>query len=961
VAGRIRDEDIAEVREKARIDEVISSYVSLRNAGGGSLKGLCPFHDEKSPSFHVTPARQFWHCLAGETKVLTWEGSLPIRELAGGVHRILGADGQWVDAPFKSYGVQRLHKITMTRNRQVKELFATDGHRWFVQLGKTRKSRCELLTSDLKAGDRLAPQFPRPVVSRTTPSPFGIAHGFTYGDGTLSGTGSMALLCPPKDLAMLKWFPNSVTTASRDNLLVHHLPRFFKDLPPRHESVSYLYGWLAGYFAADGCIAADGTVMLNSATRADLEFVRDICTRLGIGTYGITTQLREGFPGPEPSELHRVHFVNEDLQENFFLLDAHRERFVAANKQFARREWVVQSVEETDRVEEVFCAEVEPGHAFVLEDNILTGNCFGCGEGGDVYTFLMKIDGIGFTEAVERLADKVGLQLRREDGPGEPDRPRGPQRSKLIEAHRLAQEFYTDALGGPDAIVARQFLGDRGFDQQAAETFGLGFAPREGEALFRHLRQKGFSPEELVTSGLVGEGRGHYDRFRGRLLWPIRDASGDTIGFGARRIFDDDRIEAKYLNTPETPIYKKSQVLYGIDLARREISRASQAVVVEGYTDVMACHLSGVGTAVASCGTAFGDDHARILRRFLHDHEEFRGEVIFTFDGDAAGQAAALKAFKGDQNFVSQTYVAVEPDGLDPCDLRIQKGDAAVRELVARRVPLYRFVLANVLSRYDLDRADGRVDALREAARLVSSIRDKSKVDAFAREIAASVGVDVDEARAEVRRAAARAAKQPAGGTGAREQGRVVHGHGSGRATSSASAEGTVTPGPAAPAGPDLRDPRFALERETLKLVLQHPGAVGHTAKDVDAGDFTHPTYRAVWEAVAASGGPAAGAADPAWVTRIRDRAPDPAVSSALSALAVEPVRTAKEPDAAFVNAHVFRLQELTTLRRIAELKSRLQRTNPVEHATEYNRMFGELVALEQHRRSLRELAMGTQ
>ena len=122
-------------------------------------------------------------------------------------------------------------------------------------------------------------------------------------------------------------------------------------------------------------------------------------------------------------------------------------------------------------------------------------------------------------------------------------------------------------------------------------------------------------------------------------------------------------------------------MLYGIDLARRDIARSSQAVVVEGYTDVMACHLAGVPTAVATCGTAFGDDHARVLRRFLHDHEEFRGEVIFTFDGDSAGQKAALRAFNGDQNFVAQTYVAIEPNGLDPCDLRIQNGDAAVREL----------------------------------------------------------------------------------------------------------------------------------------------------------------------------------------------------------------------------------------------------------------------------------------
>ena len=285
------------------------------------------------------------------------------------------------------------------------------------------------------------------------------------------------------------------------------------------------------------------------------------------------------------------------------------------------------------------------------------------------------------------------------------------------------------------------------------------------------------------------------------------------IGFGARRIFDDDRIDAKYLNTPESPIYKKSHVLYGIDLARRDIARTSQAVVVEGYTDVMAAHLAGVPTAVATCGTAFGEDHARVLRRLLHDHEEFRGEVIFTFDGDEAGQRAALKAFGGDQQFVGQTYVAVEPDGLDPCDLRLQKGDAAVRELVARRIPLYRFVLGNVVSRYDLDRADGRVDAMREAAKLVSSIRDRSKVDAFARELAGMVGVDVDEARVEVRRAADRPAKPD----GRRPQRAAEHGR---------PVEVQASAQPAAPL-PDLRDPRFALERETLKLVVQHPRAVG--------------------------------------------------------------------------------------------------------------------------------------
>jgi len=560
-------------------------------------------------------------------------------------------------------------------------------------------------------------------------------------------------------------------------------------------------------------------------------------------------------------------------------------------------------------------------------------HCFGCGEGGDVITFVMKIDGLNFVEAVERLADKFGVQLRYDEGPGPERRTGGPQRGRLIDAHNKAQEFYADQLANPEALVARQFLGGRGFDQAAAEQFGVGFAPREGEALVKHLRQKGFKDEELVVGGLAGSGRGLYDKFRGRLLWPIRDASGDTIGFGARRIFDDDRIEAKYLNTAETPIYKKSQVLYGIDLARREIAKTSQAVVVEGYTDVMACHLSGVGTAVASCGTAFGDEHVRVLRRFLHDHEEFRGEVIFTFDGDRAGQEAALKTFKGDQRFVSQTYVAVEPTGLDPCDLRIQSGDAAVRELIARRIPLYRFVLTNVISQFDLDRADGRIDAVREAAKLVASIRDQSKVTAFAQEVSRMVGADIDtnQVLSEVRRASSRSGQSAA----------------------------VADVPPERPKVPDPRDPRFSLERETLKLVIQHPGAIVSYAGDLGGNDFTHPVYRGIWDIVTGKGGPAAGAGDAGWAPRLRDGVTDPALSATISALGVEPLVGAREPDSAFVAAHVYKLLELTAMRRIAEVKSKLQRTNPVDETTQYNRMFGELVALEQHRRQLRERATG--
>ena len=214
------------------------------------------------------------------------------------------------------------------------------------------------------------------------------------------------------------------------------------------------------------------------------------------------------------------------------------------------------------------------------------------------------------------------------------------------------------------------------------------------------------------------------DRFRGRLIWPIRDLTGDVIAFGARRLAERDD-GPKYLNTPETPLFRKSTVLYGADMAKREIAQRRQAVIVEGYTDVMACHLAGVPTAVATSGTSFGDGHIRILRRLLMDASEFRGEVIFTFDGDAAGQRAALRAFGMEDKFVTQTFVTVQPDGLDPCDLRLARGDAAVRDLIARRVPLFEFAIRSEVNRFDLDTIEGRLAALDAAAPIVARIKDE--------------------------------------------------------------------------------------------------------------------------------------------------------------------------------------------------------------------------------------------
>ena len=394
----------------------------------------------------------------------------------------------------------------------------------------------------------------------------------------------------------------------------------------------------------------------------------------------------------------------------------------------------------------------EKSPSFHVRQQVGYYHCFGCGESGDVYSFLREMDHVSFTEAVERLAGRIGYTLHYEDGGAAPETS---GRSRLYAANTAAAEFFRAQLLTPDAEAGRRFLGERGFDAGAAAHFGVGFAPRGWDGMLKALTAQGFTREELSNAGLVSTGqRGVYDRFRGRLVWPIRDVSGQTIGFGARKLFDDDQ-GPKYLNTPETPIYKKAQVLYGLDLAKRDIARGDprRVVVVEGYTDVMACHLAGLTTAIATCGTAFGTDHIKVLRRVMGD-DNASGEVVFTFDGDEAGQKAALRAFTEDDRFNAQTFVAVAPDGLDPCDLRLQRGDAAVRGLMDAKQPMFEFAIDRKLSGFDLSTVEGRVGALRAAAPIVAEIRDQLLRPGYERVLARRLGMDPTEVRSEVERAA---------------------------------------------------------------------------------------------------------------------------------------------------------------------------------------------------------------
>ena len=609
-------------------------------------------------------------------------------------------------------------------------------------------------------------------------------------------------------------------------------------------------------------------------------------------------------------------------------------------------------------------------------------HCFGCGEGGDVITFIEKINHLGFAEAVEYLADRTGVQLRYEEGGAVRRGVEPGTRQRLMDANRLAEAWFREQLATPEAQPGRDFLTARGFDRQAAAHFGVGYAPAGWDHLARYLRSAGYTEAELVDSGLCSrggqDGRRVYDRFRGRLIWPIRDVTGATVGFGARKLSEEDQ-GPKYLNTPETPVFHKSQVLYGLDLAKREVARSHRIVVVEGYTDVMAAHLSGVTTAVATCGTAFGADHVRVVRRLLGDvddpaagvvtgqgREARGGEVIFTFDGDAAGQKAALRAYAEDQRFATQTFVAVDPGGLDPCDLRMKEGDTGIPRLLSRRVPLFEFVIRTSLSHLDLDTSEGRVRGLRSAAPVVAGIRDRALKREYTRRLAGWLGLPDAEVHAAVQ-AAGRRGAQPSAARGGQWP-----------------TDETAGPDAAAPVRglPPVTDPVEQLEREALAVIIQFPVAAHHAGADeMGADSFGQLTHRAVYEAVAAAGGTAevlglvqqavsAGTGEQEaqrratlrWLQQVRDGAID-LVEAAITELAVAPLPLptirgrGTEVDASglerYAKGVLGSLAVMGINRRLVEMRSRHRRMSPQEEG--YRELFSQIAALEQRRMQIRQ------
>jgi DNA primase len=554
-------------------------------------------------------------------------------------------------------------------------------------------------------------------------------------------------------------------------------------------------------------------------------------------------------------------------------------------------------------------------------------HCFGCGAGGDVYKFLQEMESLSFYEAVENLAGKVGYTLTYEAGAKGPDQG---QKSRIYEANAAAAKYFQDQLMTDPAIPGRDFLKSRGFDKAAAEMFGVGFAPKGWNNLTDHLESIGFTEEELITASLSSKGeRGLYDKFRGRLIWPIRDTSNQVIGFGARKLFDDDQ-GPKYLNTSETPVYHKSAVLYGIDLAKKEISKSQKVVVVEGYTDVMACHLAGVTTAVATCGTAFGDEHIRILNRMLSANVDNPAEVIFTFDPDEAGQKAAMRAFADADKFHANSFIAVGPDGLDPSDLRVQKGDEAVTLMIENKKPIYEFAIKQKMKNFNLDSVEGRVGAARASASVIATIRDSALRSVYIRELANWVNLDLSEVSALVDRAIKE---------------KVV----------SAVAPLRQDSIPEAPVetafqAPDLKDPAVRFERQLLEVLVQQPTMVAaEDLMQLSSGDFLAGAHGAIAKAIYSA---LEHRSDTNWLPRIAE-ALEPALHSALRSLAATelPARNEQELEryvAGVVNAGFIAL--LT--RQKLSMQAVLRQLDPTETA-QIEQLQRELISVEERRRKL--------
>jgi DNA primase len=529
--------------------------------------------------------------------------------------------------------------------------------------------------------------------------------------------------------------------------------------------------------------------------------------------------------------------------------------------------------------------------------------CFGCGKGGDAITFLRELEHLSYVEAVERLAQQAGVTLRYEgDSPAE--RRAAARRGALIKANEQAAELYSQMLlEGKEAADARTYLTARGISAESLRAFGIGYAPGYPDFLLRRLSQaRDLSPEILLEAGLAarGDDGSVRDRFRGRITFPIHDLQGRCIAFGARILPTDARAgeQAKYLNSAETPIYRKNEVLYNLHRARSTISRSGEVFVVEGYTDVIGLSQAGVENVVATCGTALGEAHFRLFSRFAE-------RAVLSFDSDEAGARAAERAFKFVEQFPVQAVVMIMPEGLDPADFVAKHGADAVRAAATHSRPLVEYMVRRIVERHELGTIEGQSAAVAEVLPILEGLTDPVRRGEYGHLLAELAGVSESSVMQSLDA--------------------LLRGH---------------PPEVAKAIGRTSAQDR--VEREMLKLLVRDPDVFGDLADKLSEDHFRSTSNRRAFVALSEAEGDVGVLVGGA----------DEKLAAAISALAVEPLDGDPTPE--YARSVWGRLQEFLLRGRSDALRSRLQKLNPTTDDG-YEELFRELVAVDGDLRRLRQ------
>jgi DNA primase len=527
-------------------------------------------------------------------------------------------------------------------------------------------------------------------------------------------------------------------------------------------------------------------------------------------------------------------------------------------------------------------------------------HCFGCGKGGDAIGFLRDVEHLEFAEAVERLAKEAGVALRYEgDTPAE--RRVASKRQALVRANEAAFELYhRTLLEAKEGEEARRYLETRGIDREVAAEFEIGYAPAYPDFLLRRL-VKSLSAELLVEAGLAfkdQEGNVR-DRFRRRITFPVHDLSGKAVGIGARILPGGREDGPKYLNSPETPVYRKAEVLYNLQRAKASATRSGEVFLVEGYTDVIAMVRAGVTNTVATCGTALGEGHFRLASRFAQ-------RMVLAFDSDDAGARAAERAFEFVERFPVQPVVLILPEGLDPADFVDQHGGETLRELAAGAVPLVEYMVRRTVGRHDLSTIEGQSAAVAAAVPLLEQLGDPVRQSEYAHLLAELAGVSEGSVVLKLER---------------QLSGRPVEVQ---QAVKRASAQERV-------------------EREMLRILARDDVAYRSIAPRLSDEHFRSSRNRQLMALLRDADGRVSGASL---------EGGDDEVVQALTALALEPLDGDQLPG--YPEEVWARLQEFLLRRRSVALRQELQKMNPVTDPR-YDELFQRLIAADGELRRLRE------